>query len=130
VSAVAALAADLTITMIHMATGLDGGTAVEIDNKGYFGIFAGYILLNAVINGLGLRVLTFMTQARGRGPGAGPEPRLGVGARARALARPWALAWARAPSSCSPNAAAKPSGAIIQALATAPPLPRPTGRPS
>jgi hypothetical protein len=48
--------------MIHMASGLDGGTPIEIDNKGYFGIFAGFILLNALVNGLGLAFLTLMTQ--------------------------------------------------------------------
>lgn len=62
VSAVAALAAGLTATMITMATGLNGGTPCEIDEKGTFGIFAGYIILNTIINSLGLSFLTLMTQ--------------------------------------------------------------------
>ncbi|GBF99453.1 amino-acid permease [Raphidocelis subcapitata] len=62
VSAVAALAADLTITMATMASGLDGKEPIEVDNKQYFGIFAAYILLNAIMNSLGLAWLTLLTQ--------------------------------------------------------------------
>ena len=41
VSAVAALASGLTSTMITMATGLNGGEPVELNEKHHFGIFAG-----------------------------------------------------------------------------------------
>jgi hypothetical protein len=67
---VAALAADLTITMATMCSGLDGKEPIEISNKQYFGIFAAYILFNALMNSLGLAWLTLLTQAR---PGGGGE---------------------------------------------------------
>lgn len=62
VSAVASLGSGLTATMITMATGLNGGEPVELDEKAHFGIFAGYILLNALVNSAGLGFLTLCTQ--------------------------------------------------------------------
>ncbi|KAI8472838.1 MAG: amino acid/polyamine transporter I [Monoraphidium minutum] len=70
VSAVAALAAGLTATMITMATGLNGGTPAKIGPKENFGLFAGFLLLNALVNGAGLGFLTICTQARGAAVGA------------------------------------------------------------
>jgi len=62
VSAVSALLADLTSTMIYEATGLNGGTPVELNKYQYFGLFACFILLDGIFNSLGMKWLTLMTQ--------------------------------------------------------------------
>ena len=88
VSAVAALCSGLTVTMIEMASGLNGKTPLELDNRHNFAIFAGYILLNGVVNGAGLSVLTLCTQARAARGRAGRMPALLARACGQVCVRP------------------------------------------
>lgn len=62
VSAVAALGSGLTATMIEMASGLNGKEPLELNEKHHFGLFAAFIVANAIVNSAGLAVLTFFTQ--------------------------------------------------------------------
>lgn len=63
-SAVSALAADLTSTMVTMASGLNGNEPIALESYHHFALFAGFILLNGIMNSMGLAWLTLLTQVR------------------------------------------------------------------